>query len=150
MQIFVLSFGRFATPNGATAHVVDELVMLGIEALFVALEIQRDFIPLRLAVSAKKITLAVLFVLGVLCALGIASVVGGVVDLLRYSFIEAATIALDVIDEFMNTDALGFQQTPHGVYGRDDLAITVRGQSAHDVAEQRAVLLITASNDVRR
>jgi hypothetical protein len=52
----VLLFSRLATPDGVASHIVDELVMSAIQPALVALEKERDGVPVRLAVSMMEVS----------------------------------------------------------------------------------------------
>ena len=60
------AFGRLAVVDGLRRHLVDELVMLGGEPLFVALAVQRDRLPGRFAAGVDELVCPVQPVFGVL------------------------------------------------------------------------------------
>src|SRR5262249_49370641 len=107
-------------------HLVDEVVMPGVEPGYVALAVQRDRLPGRLAVGATKIVAAMQSVLGVLD--------GGVPDLL-FDLVwhdRALSQILDAKGQAVDVGAGGRQRAFKRVEGGDDLAVAVAREQAHD------------------
>ena len=118
--------GRLLVIHSLCRDLVDEVVMPGIEPVYVALAEQRDRLPGRFAVGAAKIIAAMQSVLGVLH--------GHIPDLLHLVLRDLSVLAevLDAVSQAIDVSAGGRQRALERADGGDDFAIAVAREQAHD------------------
>jgi hypothetical protein len=125
----VHALGWLPVVHGLRRHLIDEVVMLGIEPLDVALAEQRDRLPIRLAVGAAEVIAAVQPVLGMLHG----GVPNPLLDLVGHDGVLAQV--LDAVSQPVDVSAGRFQRPLERVRSCDDLAVFVRGEQADEAGD---------------